>query len=85
MTDFTLDQLRQIDNDILDALNQIASRYQLDTQDFTLRLISILSIWTLANAPLHTTAATQLAHLLSIQRTIFLSYAQQMRTDQPIM
>lgn len=85
MTDFTIEQLRQIDNDILDALNEIAKKYQLDTQDFTLRLISILSIWTLANAPLHATTATQLGHLLSIQKTIFLSYAQQMRTDQPLM
>jgi hypothetical protein len=85
MTDFTIEQIHQIDSDLLDALNVVAQRHALTTQDLTVRLISVLALWVLTNAPMLSTPDMQLAHLQNIQKTIFLNYARQMRPDGLIM
>lgn len=82
MTTKTPDELRRIDLEILQYLEELAQARQLDSQDVLLRLVSVTALWVLSasQAP----HAQIQADLRQVQDETFNHYARQFKSDLSI-
>jgi len=77
MPDQSVEKIRSIDDQLLEAIREIAVEHSLSTADVLLRLLSLTSVWVLSQAPPDTTAAEQCAHLQTALGNVFHHYARQ--------
>ena len=78
MTERSPDELRVIDDQLLDAISAIATQYELSTADVLLRLLSLTAMWVLSQAPPDTSPAEQCSRLQTAMGNVFNHYARQL-------
>jgi hypothetical protein len=77
MPERSADEIRSIDNQLLEMIQQVASEHELTNADVLLRLLSLTSLWVLSQAPPETSANEQYACLQQAMGNVFHHYARQ--------